>query len=85
MSIFGLFRLGVTKTPVAYDLVEVPTLAAFFDEKYLPYASLTKRRPELRPVGFSQTYAQYARSSAARCADDSGSRLLGYGAMYQGL
>jgi integrase len=54
MSILGRFKFGTTKTAVAIDLAVVPTLAVFFDEKYLPYASLTKRRPELDRLVFNK-------------------------------
>ena len=54
MSILGRFKFGTTKAAVAIDLAVVPTLAVFFDEKYLPYASLTKRRPELDRLVFNK-------------------------------
>lgn len=54
MSILGRLRLGTGKAAVNVTPIEPLTLSVFFDERYLPFASLTKRRPELDRLVFNK-------------------------------
>ena len=54
MSILGRLRHASAKAAVVAPPMECVTLAMFFDERYLPFASLTKRRPELDRLVFNK-------------------------------
>lgn len=54
MSILGRLRLSSLKEVVPAKTDNSLSLATFFDERYLPFASMTKRRPELDRLVFNK-------------------------------
>lgn len=54
MSILGRLRLSSLKEVVPSKVDNGLSLATFFDERYLPFASMTKRRPELDRLVFNK-------------------------------